>query len=119
MKQEHSADAWRQALICMTGSAWDMEPEWEAEGALLMAYRFGNVNEDEDVIVATVEACASLWQGWSAPAFLGMAHAFMCSFPDLDTVKEQHITENYPGTHADWFKDDALYGAGWSATTRS
>lgn len=103
-----TADAWREAFKCVSSDWQEYEPEWGAESAILTAYRDVEVIDgNEDVVAAVIEAAAMVWQSWEEAAFLDLARAFMCAYPDLDTVKEQYITENYPGTQPEWFKDDA------------
>lgn len=113
----YTADAWRQAFQCVSSDWEEFVPEWAAESAIRSAYHVVEVSDgDEGVVAATIEAAASLWQSWEPDAFLALARAFMCAYSDLDMVKDQYIRENYPGTEASWFKDDAPV---WDGLTSS
>ena len=106
--QNFTADAWRQAFMCVASDWEEYEPEWAAEEAVHGAYhKIEAVNRNEGVVAATIEAAATQWPSWEPDAFLALARTFMSAYGDMDMVREQHVTENYPGTHADWFKDDA------------
>jgi hypothetical protein len=105
----YTEDHWRQALSCVSGAGWaEYEPESPLEEAVLQAYTtVEKIDGNEGAVSAAIDACALLWKSWEPDAFIGMARAFMCSYPDMGTVEAQYIHENYPGTEPEWFKDDA------------
>lgn len=107
---DHTADHWRQAMQCVAGEGWqpaEYAPESPLEAAVQQAYAVEQIDGNEGVVAAAIEACATLWQAWEPPALLDMARAFMCAYADLDTVRQQHLDEHYPGTQVSWFKEDA------------
>lgn len=105
----YTADHWRQAFQCVSGAGWaEYEPESPLEAAILQAYNnVEQIDGNEGAVSAAIEVAAEEWRSWEPDAFLELTRAFMCSFPDMDTVAEQYIHENYPGTEPGWFKDDA------------
>jgi hypothetical protein len=109
MTDDYTADHWRQAFRNVSGGGWtEHEPEYDLEAAILKVYMdVEQVDGNEGVVAAAIEAASVAWRSWEPDAFIDLARAFMCAYADLDMLKEQYIKENYPGTEVEWFKDDA------------